>query len=483
MWLEHRGQQAFRMQQAAPTVSQPLYHPPQAVLDRMDGMKQRAAAPAMPASNATSAEPVATAAAAGVGLGEQSPPTSAPNSPSVQQLCDQFSWLLQAGGAGLLEVQQELAVVQQADAAAQRMEVAATRAALDGLEAAAQAAERAASLQLAAAEPPATQPPGELDSRPPAAEGSGPDQADAVPATAQLAQQEQRVPNSALPAAAEQAGQAASPGPHPPSADAAAALPSCAVGSEAAPAADAQQAEELPPAERPQAPADVAGPPAGANAAPTSASVCLAAEPAAGWPVQWQPPVAPGVTLLLPPPAAAQPHWAVPAVSSCAWQPAAAVPLLAPQLGAPLCWGQPREGPQQAQQEASMGPQQAQQEAAVEWEPPFSVASDEELPDSPSSSGCASPATAPSSRTDCGTGEGLHSVELRTAASAGGGAGTWQEEAQQEQAVLDELAALSIRQYQQVGPRSLGLRMICACAQWRSPLLLEGVPLTTSPVV
>lgn len=386
---------------------------------------------------------------AGETLLEQPPPDPAPGSPSAQQLCDQFSRLLQASGAGLEEVQQQLEVMQRAEAAAQRMEAAATRSALTGMEAAAQAAEQAAALQLTAIKPHPAQPANAaqlVQAALAAAEPSLCERAAAAPATSPVTVQEQRVSEAAPePSMMELGARPTSPKPA-----------SAAVGTADAPAplardADAE-AEQL--AEANQAVA-MALPAAGLPPAQTVLSATAAApveaaalpserprtgnpaEPAEGWPVEWQPPIVQGLPLLLPP-APAQPQWVVPAAGLGMWQPPGAVAVapsalqvLGPQLGSDLCWVQPAPG----------GPEQAHQDAAVQWESPFSVASDEELPDSPSASTCNSPAVAASSIAGAEPGEQQGDRQQAVKQL---------EEEGRQQAVLDELAALSIRQYQQV---------------------------------
>lgn len=418
----------------------------------MEGMEQRAAvcAPEPPelAQGIASSAPAAASAAGSSGLAEGPPPAPASGSPSAQQLCDQFSRLLQASGAGLEEVQQQLEVMQRAEAAAQRMEAAATRSALTGMEAAAQAAEQAAALPLAAVKPP----PAEMASgpdaaplaqaAPPAPEHSLSERAAAAPATALVAEQKHRVSQAPLLAVVESAVPPSSPRPG-----------SAAVGTDDKPVpsgravdaeaeqplAEAQQAAALPPAGLPPAPVVLFA----TDAAPVEAAALPSerprtgnpAEPAEGWPVEWQPPIVPGFPLPLPP-APAHAQWFVPAEHLGMWQSASALApsalqVLAPQLGGGMCPGQPAPG----------GLEQAQQEAAVQWESPFSVASDEELPDSPSAKTCKSPTTAPSSFA------GGEPCELQGAQQQ---AGVHLEEEGRQQAVLDELTAQSIRQYQQV---------------------------------
>ncbi len=461
---------------------------PQAVLDRMEDMEQRAAAPVPSSLNSSNAGGPQAAAAGSHSLDEQPARTSAPSSASAQQLCEHFSHLLQASGAGLEEVQQQLAMVQQAETAAQRMEAAAMQAALAGVQAAAQAAELSAPRQLDATKRHAAQPTGER---------SCGDKTAAAAASAQAVVQELHT-SAVLPlAVADQAEQPTRPRPSSPAA--------VAVGAAAMLAASGGKAEEqpphaehsqraVPPAELLQASAD-GSPAAAADAAPNVAAESLldcacadsSAEPAEGWPVQWQPPVVPGIPLQLPP-AAVQQMWAVPAASSCLWQPASAlmpgtVAQAAPQLGAGLCWGQP----------VPSGMHQLQQEAAVQWEPPFaashdgelpfSVASDEELPDSPNSSTCASPASvrsgaaaAPGERGvdfeqqdidvwgDEQLAEERQQVQPDSEQAEQQPADAQQAElqqAKQQQAMLDELAALSIQQYQQGRMGWCGWRGIC----------------------
>ncbi|KAI7843467.1 hypothetical protein COHA_002943 [Chlorella ohadii] len=446
----------------------------------MEDMEQRAAAPVPSSLNSSNAGGPQAAAAGSHSLDEQPARTSAPSSASAQQLCEHFSHLLQASGAGLEEVQQQLAMVQQAETAAQRMEAAAMQAALAGVQAAAQAAELSAPRQLDATKRHAAQPTGER---------SCGDKTAAAAASAQAVVQELHT-SAVLPlAVADQAEQPTRPRPSSPAA--------VAVGAAAMLAASGGKAEEqpphaehsqraVPPAELLQASAD-GSPAAAADAAPDAAPTVAAeslldcacadssAEPAEGWPVQWQPPVVPGIPLQLPP-AAVQQMWAVPAASSCLWQPASAlmpgtVAQAAPQLGAGLCWGQP----------VPSGMHQLQQEAAVQWEPPFaashdgelpfSVASDEELPDSPNSSTCASPASvrsgaaaAPGERGvdfeqqdidvwgDEQLAEERQQVQPDSEQAEQQPADAQQAElqqAKQQQAMLDELAAVSIQQYQQ----------------------------------
>ncbi|PRW33964.1 hypothetical protein C2E21_7199 [Chlorella sorokiniana] len=145
-------------------------------------------------------------------------------------------------------------------------------------------------------------------------------------------------------------------------------------------------------------------------------------------------------------------------------------------LGDGLCCGQP----------PADSPGQQGQDAAVQWDQPFSVASDEELPDSPSSSTCASPTAS------AGSGSHREADELLLAANKEGDS----QQAERQQAVLDELAALSIRQYQQHAylAEDLGCRLLAAAdGAWdaaaagadkpvpaRSPAALASPSLTAS---
>ena len=186
----------------------------------------------------------------------------------------------------------------------------------------------------------------------------------------------------------------------------------------------------------------------------SAAQAVAAALPTLGWPVQWQQPAALGMPMLPPGPQ----QWMLPAGVACAWQPAAdLVPgpaqLLQLQQHTEPCWGQPAAGD---------SPCRAEREHSVEWEPPFSVASDEELPGSPASSGGNSAACSPAAEDGesgqgtkwCGAGppgsSGAQQAQLLLEGQGGEDVRQQgEQQARREQEMLDELAALSIRQYQQ----------------------------------
>lgn len=443
----------------------------------MDGMAARAS------SSPAHSLPVG-APGGGVTEGQQAPPPASPpavgpGGPCTERLCQEFSRLLEASGAGLQEVQRELAVSQRAEAAAGRIEAAAVQAALAGVEAAADAAEQSASRLPTAAARSGMQPAEDIpavSAAGAATAGSRPSSA-AAPATALDRGQPE---SSTLDAAggamvAVHAEDALPTSPclgSPPVAAAALLSPPCA-GDEAPPLTQpAQQTVEAPAAAFPASVLGTAAvsPPSGGSSA---AEAAAAADPADGWPVQWQQPAALGIPLLPPP----QQQWFLPAGGACVWPPPAdlapvPVQLPQPQLGAELCWGQPCAGG---------SPCPAERQHSLEWEPPFSVASDEELPGSPSSCSGGPALFSTAVEEESGSRQGAEQSGARPADGSGarpqqmllerqGGEeerqqGEGEQQAQREQAMLDELAALSIRQYQQAR-QLVGAGRAAAVAAW-----------------
>ena len=367
------------------------------------------------------------------------------------RLCSQADELLDSSAAELRQVQHELEVVQRLEVAAERIGDAAIQAALAGAKAAAQAATARTAARSAEARAAAAVALPELAA---AVEGTHDGKQRHVPrlpappphAAMAAADEQPEADDAALDATLADpcvARDVASPRSAVPGAPAAADL---AAHAAAAPAASLQPSE---PAAllQPAQPAKPAPPAAAEEGALTLAEPV----PATGWPVPWQLPseaAAVGMPLLLPAPG--QPQWLLPAAHGAGFGWQFAVPAAQPLVAAG-----------QAQPAAAPPAQRAPPRVGVcQHKVSLSVASDEILADPADSNGSSTCAglseedeAAPGAeqQQQQGTARGPEAAVLQQPGEADAQQQRHGDEQQAEQRMLDDLAALSIQQYQQVG--------------------------------
>lgn len=391
--------------------------PPQIVLDRMDAIAARPASPPAVAPPVAASEQLLPAAAAAAASDGGPPPSAscvpaslpgpaAPDTAQTDALCCRLSHLLDSSGAQLQDVGAGLAAALHAEARLQRIGAAAMEAALAGAESAVacMAREPAAAPAAAMAQPQAEPRPSTFAGRPAEQPASPP-----LAGSLSLAPGEPPAcsvivaPHRAQPAAAHEGEMHHKHVEQQP-----ARQPTTA----AEPTEDANQpvpAQLLPSTDMPAA---VRSAPIGCPAPTQPSMVCAAI----------------GIPLELP----SQPQWLLPwgGSSGLMLQPQSAVVPGFPAYGA-----------------LHQDQQQAQQEG--QGDASFSVASDEELEDEPPKETSSASASEASASPAC-TGM-VPPVDLAASKEQDGGG----QQGQEQQALLDDMAALAIAQYRQVRSGSL----------------------------